>query len=98
MVSILKDAIQRQNRLEIQYSLGRRVIEPHTLGRGRDGRLLLRAYQVSGVSASGESAGWKLMHVDRIGGVPSTSGSFDGPRSGYKTSDSVMVGGIIAEV
>tara|TARA_R110000868_G_scaffold45045_2_gene149835 strand:+ start:3739 stop:4035 length:297 start_codon:yes stop_codon:yes gene_type:complete len=98
MVSILEEAIQSQSRLSIQYTLGNRMIEPHTLGRGKDGQLLLRAYQVSGASASGEAEGWKLMRVARIGGEPSIEGSFASPRDGYKRGDSVMVGGIIAQL
>ena len=69
MIGQISDAIQQHRRLAIGYEPGARIIEPHVLGHGSSGQLLLRAFQVSGASASGEHQHWKLFRVDRISHV-----------------------------
>lgn len=91
-------AIQNQTCLRIWYEPGERLIEPHTLGRGSDGQLLLRAYQVSGASASGEHEHWKLFRVDRMRDAARDDTPSEAPRPGYKRGDKIMKLGIIAEV
>ena len=91
-------AISGKLLLEITYLPGQRVIEPHAFGRGADGQLLLRAYQVAGASASGEHENWKLFRLDRVTGLRVTDDPFDGPREGYKRGDKAMKGGIISEL
>jgi predicted DNA-binding transcriptional regulator YafY len=98
MTNPLIDAIQNKTVLEIEYFPGRRIIEPHTLGFGKDGQLLLRAFQTDGVSASGEPIHWKLFRVDRIRHLTSTNDHFVGPREGYRRGDSIMKGGITAQL
>ena len=98
MLGLLKTAIEERKSLEIYYDPGTRIIEPHALGYSKDGNPLLRAYQVSGASSSGEHENWKLFRVDQIKAANDNGASFDGPREGYKHGDKAMKGGIIREL
>ncbi|MBU2581289.1 MAG: WYL domain-containing protein [Alphaproteobacteria bacterium] len=91
-------AIESRTCIRIDYDPGDRLIEPHAYGRGEDGQLLLRAYQVAGASASGEHEHWKLFRVDRVRDIEPTDQPAFVPRPGYKHGDSAMKGGIIAEL
>ena len=91
-------AIRNNKRLKLWYAPGERLIEPHALGRSKEGHLLLRAYQVSGASESGEHEHWKLFRIDRAHSPLVQSESFLGPRAGYKKGDKAMKGGIVAEL
>ena len=91
-------AIAARNTITVDYEPGERLIEPHVLGRGSEGQLLLRAYQVSGASKSGEHENWKLFRVDRIGSLCVNAETFSEPRPLYNPDDSVMKGGIMARV
>lgn len=82
--------------LEIRYGPGWRLVEPHVLGRASNGDLVLRAFQVSGASASGAAAGWKLLRLDRMTALRPGDGHFEGPRPDYNPVDPAMKGGIIA--
>lgn len=97
-VAAITAAITNTKTLSIYYEPGLRLIEPHALGRGSEGQLLLRAYQVSGASASGEHEHWKLFRLDRMGSVTPDDTPSEAPRPGYKRGDKAMKGGIIAEV
>ncbi len=94
----ITQAINGRKRIIIDYYPGSRLIEPHAFGRGSDGQFLLRAYQVSGASASGEHVEWKLLRLDRVRGIELTEQTFDGPRPGYNARDSAMKGGVIASL
>lgn len=98
MLTTIKQAIAEMRRLEIYYEPGSRLIEPHAVGYSKDGNVLLRAYQVSGASASGEHEHWKLFRLDRMMSAHLTADRFSGPRDGYKTGDKAMKGGIISEL
>lgn len=91
-------AIENKRCLSIDYEPGLRLIEPHALGTGSDGQILLRAYQVSGASASGEPEHWKLFRVDRIRDVTPDDTPSEAPRPGYKRGDRAMKQGIISEI
>jgi len=43
-----------------------RIVEPYVLGMNHLGNTLLRAYQQSGFSSSGNVEGWKLFNVELI--------------------------------
>ena len=92
------NAITEQRVLELDYMPGMRMVEPHAYGRSANGDLLLRAYQTSGASSSGEHEHWKLLRLDRANMVQLTDEIFDGPRPGYRRGDKAMKGGIIAEL
>ena len=94
----LANAVRTQTMLRIWYDPGERIVEPHALGWSSKGDMLLRAFQVSGVSNSGEHENWKLFRVDRLTAVDTDSSTFDGPRPGYRRGDRAMKGGIIAEL
>ncbi|MCR9212784.1 MAG: WYL domain-containing protein [Proteobacteria bacterium] len=98
MLDELKRAIESRLKLEIYYSPGSRVIEPHALGYSKDGKPLLRAFQTSGASASGEHEHWKLFRVDRIQNSGPNGQSFLDAREGYRKGDSAMKGGIIVQL
>lgn len=98
MTDTIIDAISNRYRLRIHYDPGERVIEPHAFGRSRSGDLLMRAFQISGASASGHPHDWKLFRLDKAGHIEPTGDSFDGPRPQYRRNDSAMRGGIIAQL
>ncbi len=96
MIDMIMRAIDERKTLTIDYPPGLRTIEPHCLGLSADNKMLLRAYQTDGASASGEHEHWKLLRTDRIRGVPEPGNGFAGPRPLYKPNDKAMKGGIIA--
>ena len=98
MESILATAITNRQRMQIWYDPGLRIIEPHTYGINIHDNELLRAYQLSGASKSGEQPHWKLFRVDRIGEVTLLPENFDSPRDGYEQGDSAMNQHIFAEL
>lgn len=93
---VLIEAIRTRKVLSILYGGGQRLIEPFTLGELANGKKMLRAFQISGFSKSGEPFGWKLFDFARIESGSPTGASFNRPRPGYNPNDSVMRGGIIA--
>lgn len=82
-------AINGRLLLELQYSGYSRLVEPYVLGRDSKGQLLLRCYQVSGGSVSGESEGWKLLKASEAHRVHSSDRGF-APRAAYHADDSAM--------
>lgn len=98
MLSTLIAAIKGRRVVSIWYDPGVRVVEPHVLGYGSDGQVLLRAFQVAGASESGQSVSWKLFRLDRIKDAKLSGGSFRKPRPDYQRDDSAMTRGIIAQV
>jgi len=64
--SKIVESINAKQQLELRYSGYSRLVEPHAYGRDKDGDEILRCYQVSGGSVSGERAGWKLLKVADI--------------------------------
>jgi predicted DNA-binding transcriptional regulator YafY len=98
MLPILIAAIQGRRLVSIWYDPGVRLVEPHALGYGSDGQVLLRAFQVTGASTSGQPVHWKLFRVDRITDAKFNGRSFRKPRPQYQRDDSAMTGGIIAQI
>jgi predicted DNA-binding transcriptional regulator YafY len=98
MLALLIAAIEGRRRVAIWYDPGVRVIEPHALGYGADGQVLLRAFQVAGASASGQPVHWKLFRLDRISDAKLSGGSFRKPRPQYQRDDGAMMRGIIAQI
>lgn len=90
MNSVINNAIEERHKLKILYNGGYRLIEPFCYGLGRSHQELLRAFQTSGYSDSGEPFGWKLLRVDRIGQVEKTNEVFEGHRPDYNPNDSAM--------
>lgn len=94
----LSKAIRNRSLIKLKYPPGERIVEPHAFGRRSDGKLLLRAYQIDGASASGEHQNWKLFRIDRMANVVVSHQTFVGPRPSYKRGDKAMRGGIICEL
>ena len=96
MINVVVKAIHTKALIKIDYFPGERVVEPHAIGRSKDGNILFRAYQRSGASTSGEHAYWKLFRIDRAGDIQEMCEQFAGPRLQYNCNDPAMKGGIIA--
>lgn len=86
----VSQAIQNRHVLELRYHGYSRIVEPHAYGRDKDGDEILRCYQISGGSESGERAGWKLLKVREIFSLHDTTNAFL-PRPEYRRNDKVMV-------
>ena len=98
MYRAIETAIRDRKLITVNYPPGVRVVEPHAYGSNTDGSELLRVYQVSGASHSGEPTGWRLFRVDRIGSLEVLSETFSSPRPGYTRGDSSMTREIFAEL
>ena len=98
MNSTICEAINNYRLLRITYDPGSRLIEPHAYGESKDENELLRAFQVSGASASGEHVNWKLFRVDRITSLELLLDVFSGPRPEYRQNDLAMKGGIFCQL
>ncbi|MFD2608206.1 WYL domain-containing protein [Deinococcus taklimakanensis] len=96
MQNTIIEAIKEKRVLTVRYSAGERAVEPHTLGIGTTGNLLIRAHQRDGASTSGTREGWKLFKVDELHAVEITDEEFS-TRDGYKRGDKAMQS-IIEEV
>jgi len=98
MRDLIARAIAERRVLEVDYTAGRRLVEPHAIGWSRAGDLLVRAFQTEGASESNEHKWWKLFRLDRIRSMTMSDAVFDGPRPEYKRGDKHMAGGIIAQL
>ena len=83
------DAIRLRRVVRFTYRGGVREVEPYVYGRNGTGDELLRAYQLRGVSRSGETAGWKMFRVDDITSLSVTFEPFTA-RAGYDPVDKVI--------
>lgn len=82
-------AIEKHNFLELRYSGYSRIVEPHAYGRNKNGEEVLRCYQVSGGSESGEKEGWKLLKVVEVYSLSVDTHIF-ATRGNYRQNDSAM--------
>ncbi|MBI5115043.1 hypothetical protein HZA56_01060 [Candidatus Poribacteria bacterium] len=90
MNPVICEAIRERRLLRLNYHWGHRIVEPHAYGLNDNGHELLRVFQVSGASESGEHHGWKLLRVDEIHGLEILKEQFEGSRPGYKHGDKAM--------
>ena len=86
----ITQAIKDQKSLELRYHGYSRIVEPHAYGCDKAGDEILRCYQTSGGSESGERVGWKLLKVREVLTLHITAGAFS-IRRGYKRNDKAMV-------
>lgn len=82
-------AINSRRLIAITYSGKSRVVEPYLCGKGSNGNLLLRGYQVSGGSTGDKQEGWKLFKIDEIESAERLNDGFSG-RSEYSSSDKAI--------
>ena len=83
------DAIAGHFTLELRYSGYARTVEPHAYGRDKTGDEILRCFQTSGGSESGERIGWKLLKVAEAHAVHKVNTRF-AQRPEYKRNDKAM--------
>src|SRR5437773_2256026 len=87
MESFICEAIRRLRLIQFHYdgnnSPGLRVVEPHALVRDSDGRLLLSAWFVRGVSESGQWPGFRVYRMEHASKVTMLEEDFAGPRREY---------------
>ncbi len=95
---LIKQAISEKKLLSVYYGPGYRTVEPCAYGAGTDGQHLLRAFQTSGASASGEHVNWKLFRVDRLRQISILDRSFLGGRPDYRRNDRAMTRGIFCQI
>lgn len=89
MNPIITEAIAGKKVLELGYHGYSRIVEPHAYGRDKDGDEILRCYQTSGGSESGERVGWKLLKVREVFSLHLTKETFVA-RPGYRRNDKAM--------
>ena len=86
MKSELVGAIQDSKVVELRYHGYARTVEPHAYGRDTSGDEILRCFQTSGGSESGERTGWKLLKVAEVYSVHVQKTTFQA-RGGYRKND-----------
>lgn len=75
--------------LQLNYDGHHRVVEVHAVGSTADGNDVMRVWQVSGGSNSGDM-GWKLMRLDEASSLALTKTPSHAPRQGYRRGDKQM--------
>ena len=90
-------ALRQGKRLELRYDGYSRCLEVHACGYTKQGHAILRGWQVSGGSASGERQGWKLMRLDEVSVAHVSRETSEAPRRGFKRGDPAMAR-IVCEV
>lgn len=76
--------------LELRYDGYIRCVEVHAVGWSKEGNAIMRCWQISGGSVSGEPIGWKLMRLDEAIGAVISARRSDAPRAGYRHNDRAM--------
>jgi hypothetical protein len=89
MKSELLNAIDGQKVVELRYHGYARSVEPHAYGRDKNGDEILRCFQLSGGSESGERTGWKLLKVAEVYSIHVETATFHS-RDGYRKNDKAM--------
>lgn len=86
----IRQAIYRRHFLQLDYNGSTRIVEPHIYGVDTRGNEALSAYQVAGGSLSGESAGWKMFDLAKVGDIQMLAAHFSKPRPEYNPGDSLF--------
>lgn len=89
MNSTITTAIAEKRVLELRYHGYSRIVEPYAYGRDKGGDEILRCYQTSGGSESGERVGWKLLKVREVFSLHLTKDAFVA-RPEYRRNDKAM--------
>jgi hypothetical protein len=94
--TVIRTALRARRHLEFIYHDHVRLVEPHALGRLRDGTVVLLAWQVAGGSRSEPPPGWRSFLVAGISGLALTRENFT-PRADYRP-EKTKLREILAEV
>jgi hypothetical protein len=89
MNTTICEALRTKKILELRYHGYSRLVEPHAYGRDKSGEEVLRCYQISGGSESGERIGWKLLKVKDVFSLHITMDDFI-PHSEYRRNDKAI--------
>ena len=89
MNTTLCAAVNGRQLLELRYHGYARIVEPYAYGRDKSGDALLRRFQISGVSESGQSSGWKRLKVADVFAIHEQKNTFS-PRPDYRRCDKAM--------
>lgn len=84
------EALRLGRCLEIGYDGFSRIVEVHAVGFSEEGNGLMRVWQVSGGSVSGERTGWKLLRLDEATSYGVTEDPSLAPRKGYRRGDKAL--------
>ena len=84
------DAISQRAEVEFWYEGGMRTVEPHCHGTSRADNEVLRGFQVSGHSESGDPVAWKLFDVSKMSRFRKTGVTFRTNRPSYNPDDKHM--------
>lgn len=82
--------IYERRRISLIYDGRSRLVEPYALGISHAQNPVIRVWQISGASSSGEETGWKLLKLDKISSVTVTDAIFQPTRPGYNPNDKGM--------
>ena len=85
------NAVRSKKLFQFYYNGGQRTVEPYCYAISRNGNELLRAFQISGYSASGKAQGWKLFSVNDMNNLLILDDTFNALRPEYNPDDPVMV-------
>lgn len=88
--SVACEALRGGHCLELRYDGYSRIVEVHAVGSTKDGNDIMRVWQLSGGSNSGERSGWKVMRLDEAFSAHVSSEKSDAPRRGYVRGDKAM--------
>lgn len=83
-------AIRSKKLLRFRYNEGNRTVESYCYGETKNGKELLRAYQITGYSESGERIDWKLFSVKKLKNIRVLEENFTGRRPDYNPNDPVI--------
>ena len=89
VVNTLKEAIEKQKRIELIYEKSVRIVEPYLVGVNEKNNVSLRAFQTGGYSSSGNLPAWRLFLIDKIERVEILDEKFE-INSMYNPEDSKM--------
>lgn len=81
--SIIRAALREHQILGFNYHGHERRVEPHALGRMKDDRPALLAWQAAGSSRSAPPPGWRTFVLAEIEDLRATPGKFE-PRPDYR--------------
>lgn len=89
-VSVACEALQTRSVLALRYNGHQRLVEVHVVGVSRDRHEIMRVWQISGGSVSGNPVGWKMIHLADATEAHITRQTSHAPRLDYNPDDPAM--------